>query len=270
MTNKLDLLITNASIVDGTGNPCYEAHIGIAAEKSPSSVAISANRHAERTIDAEGMMVCPGFIDTHSHDDAYLLINPQGDDKVRQGVTTDVIGNCGFSLAPISDEHRDDLRKALAIMGGSHLPEEIWKLSSFNEFLTILEDTELGINVVPLVGHGTIRIAVVGFENRAPTESELAEMKQLTADAMQAGAFGLSSGLIYVPANYADTDEIIELAKVAGQFNGIYTTHMRSEGDQQMAAIDETLRIASEAGIAAHISHHKVAGKTTGARAKIR
>jgi N-acyl-D-amino-acid deacylase len=102
-----------------------------------------------RTIDAEGMTVCPGFIDTHSHDDAYLLIKPQGDGKVRQGVTTDVIGNCGFSLAPISDEHRDDFRNALAIMGGGYLPEDFWNLSSFNEFLTKLEGTELGINVVP-------------------------------------------------------------------------------------------------------------------------
>ena len=257
---KLDLLITNASIVDGTGNPGYAAHIGIVAGKIACISRNISNSNATRTIDAQGMTVCPGFIDAHSHDDAYLLIKPQGNQKVRQGVTTDVIGNCGFSLAPVSDKHRDDLRKALAIMGGKYLPEEIWKISSFNEFLTILEGAQLGINVVPLVGHGTIRIAVVGFENRAPTESELAEMKQLTAEAMQAGAFGLSSGLIYVPANYAATDEIIELARVAGQFKGIYTTHMRNESDQQMAAIDETLRIASEAGIAAHISHHKIVG----------
>jgi N-acyl-D-amino-acid deacylase len=132
----------------------------------------------------------------------------------------------------------------------------------------MMEKLDLVINVVPLVGHGTIRIAVIGTENRAPTESELAEMKQLTADAMQAGAFGLSSGLIYVPANYADTDEIIELARVAGQFKGIYTTHMRSEGDQQMAAIDETLRIACEAGIATHISHHKIIGRDNWGQSK--
>jgi N-acyl-D-amino-acid deacylase len=264
----LDLLIANASVVDGTGNPGYRAHIGIAAGKIAGIGRAIGSSSAARTIDAEGMTVCPGFIDTHSHDDAYLLVNPCGDDKVRQGVTTDVIGNCGFSLAPISDEHRDDLRNTLTIMGGKYLPEEIWKLSSFNEFLTILESAELGINVVPLVGHGTIRIAVVGFENRAPTDSELADMKQLTAEAMQAGAFGLSSGLIYVPANYAGTDEVIELARVAGQFNGIYTTHMRNEGDQQMAAIDETLRIAAEAGIAAHISHHKVFGRRNWGQSK--
>ena len=216
---------------------------------------------AERTIDAGGLVVAPGFIDVHSHDDAYLLITPGCDDKVRQGVTTDVIGNCGFSLAPVAEAHRDDLRKASAIMGGSHLSDDFWQLSSFEEFLGLLDSARPGINVVPLVGHGTVRIAVLGFENRAPTESELSEMKRLTTDAMKAGAFGLSSGLIYVPANYADTDEIIELAKIAGQYGGIYTTHMRSEGDRQMEAIAETLRIASEARIAAHISHHKIAGK---------
>ena len=262
MTNELDLLITNGRILDGTGNPGYEADIGIVGAEIAVLGRDISKTHAKRVIDAGGMVVSPGFIDTHSHDDAYLLINPQCEDKVRQGVTTDVIGNCGFSLAPLSDEHRDDLRKASAIMGGSHLPDDFWKLSSFEEFLTMLEDTRPGINVVPLVGHGTVRIAVLGFENRAPTESELAEMKRLTADAMQAGAFGLSSGLIYVPANYAGTEEIIELAKVAGRYKGIYTTHMRSEGDWEMEAIGETLRIASEACIAAHISHHKIAGRS--------
>jgi len=258
---KLDLLIANASVVDGTGNPSYEADIGIVDGKIAGISRKISDSDAAQIIDAEGMAVCPGFIDTHSHDDAYLLVKPQGNAKVRQGVTTDVIGNCGFSLAPITDEHRDDLRKTVAIMGGSHLSEDFWEVSSFHDFLTVLEDAELGINVVPLVGHGTIRIAVIGYDNRAPTPTEMAEMKQLTAEAMQAGAFGLSSGLIYVPANYAGTEEIIELAQVAGQFNGIYTTHMRNESDTQMAAIDETLRIASEAGIAAHISHHKIVGR---------
>ena len=268
MMGKLDLVISNGSIIDGTGNPGYHAHIGIADGKIVCIMRDISQSNAARIIDAEGMTVCPGFIDTHSHDDAYLLIKPQGDEKVCQGVTTDVIGNCGFSLAPISVEHRDDLRNASAILGGKYLPQEFWDLTSFDEFLTILESAKLGINVVPLVGHGTIRIAVVGSENRAPTESELAEMKQLTADAMQAGAFGLSSGLIYVPANYANTDEIIELARVAGQFKGIYTTHMRSEGDQQMAAIDETFRIAYEAGIATHISHHKIIGRNNWGQSK--
>lgn len=261
MDEKLDLLITNGRILDGTGNPAYEADIGVIGGEIAVMAPDLAKTRAERIIDAGDLVVTPGFIDAHSHDDAYLLINPRCDDKVRQGVTTDVIGNCGFSLAPVSDAHREDLRKASAIMGGSHLADDFWQLSSFEEFLMLLDNARPGINVVPLVGHGTLRIAVLGFENRAPTESELSDMKRLTADAMQAGAFGLSSGLIYVPANYADTDEIIELAKIAGQYKGIYTTHMRSEGDRQMEAIEETFRIASEARIAAHISHHKIAGR---------
>ena len=261
MTAKLDLLITNGRVLDGSGNPAYDADIGIIDGEIAVMARDLGKFQAVRVIDAEGMVVSPGFIDTHSHDDAYLFINPRCDDKVRQGVTTDVIGNCGFSLAPLSDTHRDDLRKASAIMGGSHLSDDFWKLSSFNEFLALLDTTRPGINVVPLVGHGTVRIAVLGFEDRPPTESEMDEMKRLTADAMQAGAFGLSSGLIYVPANYAETEEIIELAKVASQFKGIYTTHMRSEGDWEIEAINETFRIASAARIAAHISHHKIAGK---------
>ena len=262
MTDKLDLLITNGLILDGTGNPAIDADIGVIGGEIAVMARDLSNTHAKRIIDAEGMVVSPGFIDTHSHDDAYLLINPQCEDKVRQGVTTNVIGNCGFSLAPSSDKYSDDLRKASAIMGASHLPDDFWNLSTFEEFLATLEKARPGINVVPLVGHGTVRIAVLGFEDRTPTKSELDEMKRLTADAMKAGAFGLSSGLIYVPGNYAGTEEIIELAKVAGQYQGIYTTHMRSEGDWEMEAIGETFRIASEASIAAHISHHKIAGKT--------
>jgi len=155
MTHKLDLLITNGRILDGTGNPAYEADIGITGGEIAVVTRDPGNTHAEGIIDAEGMVVSPGFIDTHSHDDAYLLINPQCEDKVRQGVTTDVIGNCGFSLAPLSDEHRDDLRKASAIMGAGHLPDDFWNLSSFEEFLALLDNTRPGINVVPLVGHGT-------------------------------------------------------------------------------------------------------------------
>ncbi|CAB1056807.1 N-acyl-D-amino-acid deacylase (EC [Olavius sp. associated proteobacterium Delta 1] len=268
MTIKLDLLIKNGRIIDGTGNPYFFSDIGIVDGKIACLAQGLGPSNANRVLDAAGLTVCPGFIDTHSHDDAYLLINPQCDEKVCQGVTTDVIGNCGFSLVPLTDMHRDDMRKASAIMGGSKLPHDFWQLSSFAEFLTRLENAGVGINVVPLVGHGTVRIAVLGYENRPPDKSELAQMKRLTAEAMQGGAFGLSSGLIYAPANYAATGEITELATVAAQFKGIYTTHMRSEGDQQMAAIEETLKIAREAGIAAHISHHKIAGRNNWGQSK--
>jgi len=241
MAEKYDLIIRNGKIIDGAGNPYFTADIGISGDEIAAISRIGEGVAADRVLDAAGMIVSPGFIDTHSHDDAYILLDPQCSQKVRQGVTTDVIGNCGFSMAPLSDAHCNDFKAAY--------------------FLDRLDAAEPGINVVPLVGHGTIRIAVIGFEDRAPSESEMAEMKEMTEEAMQAGAFGLSTGLIYVPANYAKTNEIIELARVAAKYGGIYATHMRSESDQEMEAISETLKIAETANIAAHISHHKIAGR---------
>jgi N-acyl-D-amino-acid deacylase len=261
MTTTYDLIVKNGNVIDGTGNPHFKADIGICDGRIAAVSRSGQLTNADRVLDASGMVVSPGFIDTHTHDDAYVLIDPQCSQKVLQGVTTSVIGNCGFSLAPLSDAHRSDFKAASAIMGGAGLDEDFWSLSTFADYLEKLDGAGLGINVVPLVGHATIRIALLGYENRAPSESELAQMKAMTAEAMQAGAFGISTGLIYVPANYAQTDEVIELAKVAAKQGGIYATHMRSEGDLEMQAIRETLQIAQKAGIAAHIAHHKIAGR---------
>ncbi|MBW1868614.1 MAG: D-aminoacylase [Deltaproteobacteria bacterium] len=221
---------------------------------------------AGKIIDADGMIACPGFLDTHSHDDVYLLARPDCDAKVLQGVTTEVIGNCGLSLAPVSEEHHADLRNIARIIGGDHVPEHVWRIRSFADYLTELERLKPGINVVPLVGHGTIRIAVMGMEQRDPTEAELEEMKILTTKAMEEGAFGLSTGLIYVPANYAKTDEIIELARIVGQYHGLYTTHIRSEGDDVMQAMDEALSIGQAGEVPVVISHHKVMGRNNWGR----
>jgi N-acyl-D-amino-acid deacylase len=261
MAETYDLIIKNGRIIDGTGNCWFQADIGIVGNQIAAISRTADGMEATRVLDAAGMVVCPGFIDTHSHDDAYVLIDPQCSQKVVQGVTTDVIGNCGFSLAPLSDAHCNDFRAASALMGGDNLGDDFWSLRAFAHYLERLDAAELGINIVPLVGHGTIRIAAIGYENRAPSESEMAQMKQMTEEAMQAGAYGISTGLIYVPANYARTEEVIELARVAAKYNGIYATHMRSEGDHEMEAIAETLKIARQAGLAAHIAHHKVAGR---------
>ena len=261
MGKALDLLIKNGRIIDGTGNPWFTGDIGIVGNEIAVISNTGPKLEAGKVIDAANMVVSPGLIDAHSHDDAYLLTDPRCSQKVVQGVTTDVIGNCGFSLAPVSDAHYSDFRAASAMMGGDRLGDDFWTLRSFAQYLARLDAAGLGINVVPLVGHGTIRIAVVGYENRPPAESEMTQMKQMVAEAMQAGAFGLSTGLIYVPANYARTEEIIELAVVAAQYGGIYTTHMRSEGDGEMEAIGETLKIAREANLPVHIAHHKIAGR---------
>jgi N-acyl-D-amino-acid deacylase len=261
MTATYDVIIKNGRIIDGTGNPWFKADIGIVGGAIAAVSRTGEAMEGRRVLDATDKVVSPGFIDTHSHDDAYVLIDPQCSQKVLQGVTTDVIGNCGFSLAPLSDTHCNDFKAASALMGGNQLGDDFWSLRAFAQYIERLDAAKLGINVVPLVGHGTIRIAVIGYENRTPSESEMAQMKQMTEEAMQAGAFGLSSGLIYVPANYAHTEEVIELARVAANYNGIYATHMRSEGDYEMEAIGETLKIARQADLAAHIAHHKVAGQ---------
>jgi N-acyl-D-amino-acid deacylase len=261
MQEQFDLLIKNGHLIDGTGNLYYKADIGIS-----NGGIIRINREidqkgSQRIIRADGLIVSPGFIDTHSHDDLYLLINPTCDEKILQGVTTTVIGNCGFSVAPISEHYRTDIKDALRVMGGEHLSEEDLGIRSFDDYLRKLEALKPGINILPLVGHSTVRIAVLGSANRAPTDSELKRMKELVANAMQDGAFGLSTGLIYAPGNYAETDEIIELSKVASQFNGIYASHIRSEGDSLIPALTEAIKIGEEANIPVHVAHHKVIGK---------
>jgi len=261
VSNRFDLLIKSGRVIDGTGNPYFKADIGI----SGGRIALIARdidpAAAEKTLSADTLTVCPGFIDAHSHDDVYLLSNPQCDEKILQGVTTNVIGNCGISVSPVSKAHSAEMNSFLAVMCGQQVSTEALNFHTFGDYLAKLESLKPGMNVLPLVGHSTVRIAAMGAANRAPSETELKEMTGHVAHAMEEGAFGLSTGLIYAPSNYARTEELLELAKVAGRFHGIYTTHMRSEGDAEPAAIEEALRIGREAGIPVHISHHKVLGK---------
>jgi len=261
MTEPFDILITGARIIDGTGNPYYRADIGIRGGKIASLAPDLSSISAARVIDAAGRVAGPGFIDAHSHDDGYVLAEPTCRLKVRQGVTTTVVGNCGHSLAPSPKDKKNFLEKMSMMMGGRDLPEVFHRIDTFNDYLDAVEAAKPGINVVPLIGHGTLRIAVMGYDNRPPAPDELERMKELTAEAMEAGAAGLSSGLIYIPGVYAQTAEVAELAKVAGKYHGIYTTHLRNEGSRQMEAIEEALSIGRAGGIAVHIAHHKIAGR---------
>lgn len=261
MSREFDILIKGGRVIDGTGNPYFKADIGIAGGRILRVAKGLDAASAKQVISADNLTVCPGFIDTHSHDDVYLLFNPRCDEKILQGVTTNVIGNCGISPSPVSKAHGAEMSSFLAVMCGQQVSADALNIHSFGDYLSKLESLKPGINVLPLVGHSTVRIAAMGAANRAPSESELEEMKAYVAQAMEEGAFGLSTGLIYAPSNYASTEEILELAKVAGRFHGVYTTHMRSEGDAEPAAIAEALRIGREAGLPVHISHHKVLGK---------
>lgn len=258
---RFDTIIKNARIADGTGNPYYRSDIAISNSKIICISRAIDSSSARRVIDVNGLMASPGFFDAHSHDDAYLLVNPQCDEKILQGVTTVVIGNCGLSMAPISDESRPVVRALFEALAGGQISEDVWGVNSFKDFLSELEDAKPGINIVPLIGHGTIRVAAMGMERRPPRETELNEMKKMISEAMEAGAFGLSTALILAPASFAQTDEVIELVKVVSQYQGVFAIHLRSESNQQLEAIEEALTIGRKARVPLEISHCKAAGK---------
>ncbi len=244
-----DLVIRRGLIVDGTGNPGFIADLAVKKGRIAKIGLIEGE--SKRTIDTEGLVVCPGFIDIHSHSDFVLLVNPRAESKVRQGVTTEVIGNCGASAAPAKGAA---LERAHRIMSKYGIDEVVWR--TFSDYLNLLESNKVAINVVALVGHGTLRQCVLGMEDRAPTENELREMKALVAEAMEAGAFGMSSGLVYPPGRYASTEELIELCKVVALYRGIYASHIRGERETIIEAVKEAIEIGKRSGVSVQISHH--------------
>lgn len=210
---------------------------------------------AREEIDARGLVVSPGFIDIHSHADGTILANPLAESKVRQGITTEVVGNCGSSPAPLKGEAREACQKSFGVWG----VEVAW--GSLGEYLDLIERLGCSVNVAVLVGHGTVRLGALGYEAREADLAELSVMKELVREAMADGAFGLSSGLAYTPGCFASTEEVAELAKVVGPYGGIYATHLRSEGDSLLEAVEEALDVARSAGVRLQVSHHKAAGR---------
>ncbi|MGQ9780807.1 MAG: N-acyl-D-amino-acid deacylase family protein [Nitrososphaeria archaeon] len=254
-----DILIKGGRIVDGTGNPWFKADVAIKDGKI-ARIGQLEKAQAREVVDARGHVVSPGFIDVHSHSDFTIPFNPKADSSIRQGVTTLVVGNCGFSLAPVNRQRRELLLKYIS----PFLPskgELSLRWSSFSEYLRYEERMKIAPNVVHLVGHGTVRIAVMGFEERAPTKGELEDMKVLVAEAMDSGAFGLSSGLIYPPGIYSETEELVELARVVAKYGGIYSSHIRGEGRMLIESVREAIEIGEKSGVPVEISHHKASGR---------
>jgi N-acyl-D-amino-acid deacylase len=245
---KLDLGIINGILVDGSGNKRLKKDVGVENGRIHSIGHIKPDE-VQNLIDAEGFVVSPGFFDMHSHSDAPLLVNPLAESKVRQGVTTEVTGNCGSSIAPLTDLARDEAQERLRPYG----LDASW--SSFGEYLDIL-DKGVALNVVAFVGHGAVRQCAMDLEERAPTTGELEEMKTHVRQAMQEGAFGMTSGLVYPPGRYADSLELIELCKVVAEFNGVYASHIRGERETMIQAVKEAIYIGKESGVSLHISHH--------------
>ena len=249
---SLDILIKNGSVIDGTGKIEYPADIGIRDGKITAieNYGIIKDDSTIKVIDAKNLKVTPGFIDIHSHTDTGLFINPNAESKIRQGVTTEVSGQDGSSVAP---------RKSQADDEEYDVPNKKW--SSFREFFRLLEKNKTAVNFVTFVGQGTLRGFVVGQDDRVATIEEIEQMKTLAKEALDQGVFGISSGLEYTPGSFASTEEISELCKVMNTRGGIYSTHMRNEADTVLEAITEAIYIGKAAGVPVNISHLKLQGK---------
>ncbi len=251
-----DTKLEGATVVDGAGAPGFRADVGITGEVI-AAVGDLSREPAGTTLRASGLTLAPGFIDMHSHSDWRLWANRRAESKIRQGVTTEVVGNCGFSPAPVNPDFLEELRGfALYLPPGMDFS---WR--SMEEYLRRFDQDGCALNVIQLVGHGTLRIAAMGFARRAPTPKELETMKGLLAESLEGGAWGLSTGLIYAPGSFAATDEIVELAKVAGRHRGFYASHVRGEGANLLNAISEAIRIGREGQLPIQVSHLKAAGR---------
>lgn len=247
-----DHKIVGGLLLDGTGAPARRADLGVRGDRIAALGDLTAAA-ARRTWRADGRYVCPGFIDAHSHSDAYLLIEPSAPSKIYQGITTEIVGNCGASASPLIR------RDCLPSDWQAHPYPGEWKTTA--EYVALLERVRPAPNVMLLIGHGKLRAWVVGLENRAATPDELRAMERLLDQCLAEGGRGLSTGLIYAPGLFASREELVALAHVAARHDGLYTTHMRSESGHLLEALEEAIAIGRASGARVEISHLKTAGR---------
>lgn len=251
-------LFRNATLIDGTGNPPCRADVAVSGSRI-QAVGPDLAGNADQVIDADGLVLCPGFIDIHGHSDMTLFRNPLLESKLFQGVTTEVTGNCGLGLFPV----RAGGERELADYLGVHdffLPAEGIDWNDLAGYAERVERLDLAIHIAPLVGHAQLRIAAMGMDDRPPTAAEWERMRSLLAEALQQGAWGMSTGLIYPPGSYAATAELIALATVLARHGALYTSHIRSESDELDRALDEAIAIGAGSGARVQVSHLKAMG----------
>jgi len=249
-----DLLLLGGSVIDGTGAPLRRADVGVKGQRI-AALGDLGSCEAERRVDVSGLFVAPGFIDIHAHSDLTLLVDPRAASKVRQGITTEISGQCGLSAAPLSGQARGSLHVWAARLG----LEPDW--NSLADYFEIIEGRGIALNFGTLTGHGSLRTAVMGGAARPPTPAEQEAMAGLLARSLEEGALGLSSGLFYAPGSYADSAELAALGRVVAARGGLYATHIRNEGRLLNRALQEAIEVGRASGVAVEVSHLKLASR---------
>lgn len=261
---KPDILLLGGTVIDGTGRVGVQEDLGIIGDR----IAFLGNatqamiRNAGRVIHAEGLAVSPGFIDCHTHSDLSLFTAPDASSRLYAGITTEITGNCGVGVAPVSEEFREDVKQYCLSMFPirNELGRPVFEWNSFHDWLNMLDRYPAAINMGSLVSQGAVRIAVKGFAKGAAAEEEMTCMQELVTEAMEAGAFGISTGLNYLPGAFCDTRELAEVTKPVSAYGGLYVSHIRTQSEGIFESVEEAVEIARTAGVGLHISHLKLLG----------